>query len=178
MGKHIFTPRLTLRPFIQRDLQDFYTYASQPLVGPMAGWKTHESLDESQGILDSFILNEALWALEHRQDGKVIGSIGLHPDSMRTTDGVRMMGYAMSQDYWGQGLMPEAAKAIMIHAFQDLGVQLLSITHYSFNNQSRRVIEKLGYLYEGTLRHARKLPDGQITDLVCYAITKEEFLKL
>ena len=59
------TPRLLLRPWAQRDLQDFYAYASVEGVGPMAGFKPHDSLEVSQSILNHFIQKKRTFAIEH-----------------------------------------------------------------------------------------------------------------
>ena len=52
----LITKRLVLRPWKQDDLDDFFEYASVDGVGQMAGWKPHENKQETQKILDSFIL--------------------------------------------------------------------------------------------------------------------------
>ena len=62
-GKVIETERLILRPFRQTDLEDFYEYASVEGVGEMAGWKHHESIAESQSIMNSFISNDKVFAI-------------------------------------------------------------------------------------------------------------------
>lgn len=62
-GKVIETERLILRAFEQTDLKDFYEYASVEGVGEMAGWKHHESIDESQEIMNSFIDNDKVFAI-------------------------------------------------------------------------------------------------------------------
>lgn len=86
-----------------------------------------------------------------------------------------MLGYVLYEDYWGQGIMVEASKAAINYAFENLDIQLLTVNHYPFNHQSKRVIEKCGFSYEGTLRHASKIYDGSIYDLACYSMTKEEW---
>ena len=53
--KSIETERLFLRPFTERDLEEFYAYASDPEVGPKAGWKPHDSWEESWEVLQRFI---------------------------------------------------------------------------------------------------------------------------
>ena len=73
----IETPRLILRPWRQSDLDDFYEYASVDGVGQMAGWMPHESVQKSQMILDLFIREKKTFALEYKENGKVIGSLGL-----------------------------------------------------------------------------------------------------
>ena len=77
------TERLVLRPWRKSDLGDFYEYAKDPEVGPNAGWKPHENMDESRRILQSFIDGEEVRAVVLKQTGKVIGSLGLHPDRLR-----------------------------------------------------------------------------------------------
>ena len=69
------TERLTLRPWRQSDLEDFFEYASVDGVGQMAGWIPHASLEESQMILNRFINGKKTFALEYH--GKVIGSLGI-----------------------------------------------------------------------------------------------------
>lgn len=169
------TPRLLLRPFVQDDLDDFFEYARSPLVGPMAGWPTHKTKQDTQMILDKFKVSQEVLALYHKQDGRVIGSIGLHPDPKRSVSDARMLGYALSEAYWGQGLMPEAARAMLAFAFDTQGCSLVSVYHFASNGQSRRVIEKLGFTREGLMRRACTLPDGSVADEGIYSMTKEEF---
>lgn len=146
------TPRLFLRPWRQEDLADLYAYAQVDGVGQMAGWKPHESPEESQQILDSFIRHRRTLALEDKQTGHVIGSIGLEPRGSEFVSGKgygREIGYILSRDYWGRGLMPEAVKAVMDYCFSTLNWDYLLCAHFSWNHQSRRVIEKCGFSYLG-----------------------------
>ena len=73
----IETDRLILRPWRQEDLDDFYEYARVDGVGQMAGWHPHESIEKSQTILDGFIREKKTFALELKDSGNVIGSLGL-----------------------------------------------------------------------------------------------------
>lgn len=59
------TSRLTLRPFCQGDLDDFFDYASVDGVGQMAGWNPHKDKAETQKILDLFIKHKKTFALVH-----------------------------------------------------------------------------------------------------------------
>ncbi len=171
------TERLLLRPFRQEDLHDFYEYAKHLEVGPNAGWKPHESLAETQKILDMFMTGkDTIFAVTLKNSGKVIGSVGLHEDACRHgVSNCKMLGYVLSADYWGQGLMPEAAGAVIDYAFADPDFMLLSCSHFSFNQRSKRVIEKLGFVYEGCLRHAYRIYNGVIADSCCYAMTRTDY---
>ena len=75
----IETDRLILRAWRETDLADFYEYASVEGVGEMAGWNHHQSMEESRRILDFFISEKKTFALELKENGKVIGSLGLEP---------------------------------------------------------------------------------------------------
>ena len=145
----IETDRLILRPWRQEDLEDFYEYARVDGVGQMAGWQPHESIEKSQAILDSFILEKKTFALELKDSGKVIGSLGLETRGRNV--GIpeellgREIGYVLSKDFWGRGLMPEAVNAVIDACFSVLGFDYLTCGHFVRNNQSRRVIEKCGF---------------------------------
>ena len=79
------TPRLTLRPWRESDLNDFFEYASVDGVGQMAGWLPHKDKDESRAILARFIEGKKTFALE--KDGKVIGSLGIEEYSEKEYPG-------------------------------------------------------------------------------------------
>jgi len=174
----IETERLKLRRFKLSDIGDFYEYSSNPLVGPNAGWDYHRNREEALLLLKNFSNNNEIWAMEHKENSKVIGSIGVHKDRKRDNKGARMLGYVLNPEYWGRGLCTEATLAIVKHAFEGMKVSLLSVYHYPDNERSRRVIEKCGFTYEGILRNATVTYDGKICDDLCYSMTREEYIKI
>lgn len=180
--ERVETARLVLRPWRMEDAEDLYEYAKDPEVGLNAGWKPHDDVEESRKIIKWFTDPEkpgVLFALEEKESGRVIGSLGIEEDGHRPgVEGVFSLGYALSHVCWGKGLMTEAANAAIDYAFQVLGARLLSITHYPFNARSKRVIEKCGFHYEGLLRQASKRFDGTVLDLCCYSMTAEEYRSL
>lgn len=147
----IETNRLILRAWEERDLHDFYEYASVEGVGEKAGWNHHQSLEESRRILGFFINGKRTFALEWKENGKVIGSLGLEPrDEDAGLNGELMgreIGYVLSKDYWGRGLMPEAVKAVIDYCFDVLGYDYLTCGHFDHNDRSRRVVEKSGFQF-------------------------------
>ena len=150
----IETQRLILRPWAESDLEDLYAYASVKGVGEMAGWRHHKSIEESSAILKSFIRHKKTFALELKETGHVIGSLGLEeqdPDPEPEKQG-REIGYVLSQEYWGRGLMPEAVSAVMDYCFRILGYDYLTCGHFLRNSRSRRVVEKSGFRYFGQSR--------------------------
>ncbi len=150
-GVVIETERLVLRPFRQDDLADLYEYASVAGVGEMAGWAHHESVDTSQRILNLFIEEDKTFAIVFKENGKVIGSLGVEKygmeDKLTEFDGYlgREIGYVLSKDYWGRGIMPEAVRAVIDYLFDGVGLDFLICGYFDFNAQSRRVQEKCGF---------------------------------
>ena len=163
MNKHIDitdvvlkTERLTLRPWKESDLEDFYEYARVDGVGQMAGWNPHKSKEESEKILISFIRHKKTFALEHQ--GKVIGSLGIEEYNEENYPQLinyqgREIGYVLSKDYWGRGLMPEAVNAVKKWLFEDESLDFLLVGHFDWNRQSARVIEKCGFTYIQTVKY-------------------------
>jgi len=174
--KAIETERLLLRDWNVEDVDDLYEYAKNPNVGPHGGWKPHESKTESLEIMHSLFMDKYdCWAIVYKENNKVIGSIGYETDVRRPDVNCRELGYAMSEDYWGKGIMTEAAKAAIRFGFEELELDMVSIYRNPLNARSGRVIEKCGFVYEGTLRQAYKIYDGTIRDVACYSMTREEF---
>lgn len=148
------TDRLILRPWRESDLEDLYAYAKVDGVGQMAGWMPHESIETSQIVLESFIRNKKTFAIAY--DGKVIGSLGIeaykeenYPE-LAPLQG-REIGYVLSKDYWGQGLMPEAVNAVVAYLLEEENLDFILVGHFTWNRQSARVIEKCGFEYVKTV---------------------------
>ena len=172
------TERLILRMWKKKDAPELYEYAKNPNVGPHAGWKPHESVHESRMIISQLFLTNMCWAIVDKETGKVIGSIGLEEDKFRPDVKSKELGYSLSEDYWKKGIMTEAAKRVIEHAFEDLRLDVLMIRTGDANLRSQRVIEKCGFAYEGTLRRTYRIYDGSIREVRCYSMLKEEYNKL
>ncbi|MDY4998709.1 MAG: GNAT family N-acetyltransferase, partial [Bacteroidaceae bacterium] len=71
--------RLLLRPWDPSDAPDLYLLASDPEVGPRAGWTPHSSVEESRTIISSLFSNSTTWAVVLRQSGTLVGAIGYGP---------------------------------------------------------------------------------------------------
>lgn len=153
----IETERIILRAFKEEDLNDFYEYASVEGVGEMAGWLHHKSISESKKILEMFITNDKTFAIVYKENNKVIGSIGIEEYEMEDKLSEfnnyrgREIGFVLSKDYWGRGLMPETVKAVIDYLFNKLDLDFLLCGHFNYNTQSKRVQEKCGFVPYRTL---------------------------
>ena len=174
------TERLILRRWEESDAEDLYKYASNPDVGPIAGWPPHQSLDESKDVIKNVFNGKEAYAICLKEDGKVIGAIELKLNghtNMTEKDDECELGYWIGKPFWGQGLMPEAANELLRHAFEDIGMSKVWCGYYEGNIKSKRVQEKVGFKYQWTsedidvpLMHEKRT--GHVN-----ALTKEEWLK-
>lgn len=172
----IKTQRLMLRHIREEDADDIYAYSASPNVGVNAGWKPHENKEETREIMKTVFLDqESVFGIVLIQSGKLIGSIGLINDPKRENERVRMLGYALGEDYWGKGIMTEAVTALLRYGFDEMGLDLVSAYCYPSNQRSKNVLMKCGFCYEGTLKLAEKIFNGSVCDNECYALTATDY---
>lgn len=169
------TPRLTLRPFLDRDAEDVYAYAKDPRVGPAAGWPPHTSVENSLEIIRTVFSAPNVFALVDKQSAAVIGSagfVGRHRTELPGPD--EELGYALSPQFWGRGLMSEAARELIRFGFEDLGLHTIWCNHYDGNERSRRVIEACGFCHQFSQEEAVELM-GERRMTHYYALSREEW---
>ena len=147
------TERLLLRPWSEDDAEALYEYAKDPRIGPAAGWPCHKSAAESRESIRGVLSAPETYAVCRREDEKLIGCIALklrgHTD-MTDRDDECELGYWLGVPFWGRGLMAEAAEALLRRAFEELSMTTVWCGYYDGNERSRRVQEKLGFIYDHT----------------------------
>ena len=171
------TERLILRPFRETDAEDLYAYARDPRVGPIAGWPIHGSPEESREIIRTVFAAPNVFALELREIGRVIGSAGLvgrHPAGEIPDCPDDEIGYALSPDHWGRGLVPEAVEALLGYGFTELDLRRIWCGHYAGNWRSDRVIRKCGFRYQFS-RTERAALMGEVRQTYYFMQTREEW---
>lgn len=169
------TKRAVLRPFAETDAADLYAYAGDPRVGPAAGWKPHESVDESRERIRTVFSAPDTFAVVDRETGRVVGSAGFvaphGPGDAARQGRSAELGYALAPDYWGRGLMPEVVAELLRYGFEDLGLDEIWAACCQENGRSRRVLEKAGFLHAFTER----LADGLSPDRpACFCFVTRE----
>lgn len=105
-------------------------------------------------------------------DNKVIGSIGVfrQENIHRWT---AELGYYISEEYWGKGIMTEAVKQICEYVFSKSDIIRIYAEPFAYNIASCRALEKAGFQYEGTLRN-NAVKNGKVIDMKMYSILKAE----
>ena len=173
--KTLETERLIMRNWKESDLFDFYEYAKVEGISEMTGWPHHENIEVTKAILKGFIDHDIEYALVLKEENKVIGSLGFHKrtaDPNYKAELQREIGYVLSKAYWGRGLMTEAVQKAIPYAFDEMKVDVLWCGHKSFNQRSKRVIEKSGFRFycDGTYESFDKTYDAKK-----YIMTKDDY---
>ncbi len=171
------TERLLLRKMSLDDAEAVLAYASDPEVTRYVIWETHRSREDSESFLRSVVgsyenAEEATWGIVYKGDRRFVGGCGIvgwDPDHARAE-----MGYVLSREYWGRGLMPEAVRAMIRFGFERMGLNRIEARCIAENAASARVMEKAGMAYEGTLRQ-REFIKGAYRDMKVYSILRSEF---
>ncbi|GAB6885250.1 GNAT family acetyltransferase [Streptococcus equinus ATCC 33317] len=172
------TERLYLRQRLVSDAEDIFAYASLPEVTWLAGFPPAESVAEEENYLENIMPKRwieqnipAGYGICLKGSNKVIGSVDFNH---RHADDVFEMGYLLHPDYWGQGIMSEAAHALLEVGFNLVDLHKIEIECYSYNKASQRVAEKLGFTLESKIRD-RKDAQGKRCDLLRYGLLKSEW---
>ncbi|MEF9877513.1 MAG: GNAT family N-acetyltransferase [Gordonibacter sp.] len=172
------TERLVLRALGPDDAPDVFAYCSDPDIGADAGWPLHRTLEDSRLFVTQIANAPHVFGIFEKRGestGPCRGSVGLIDDPHRKNVDCLMLGYALAKEAWGRGLMTEAVREVISYGFEELGLGMVTVNHYAFNQRSRRVIEKCGFRLEGTLRGAEPGPDGMPQDMTFYSLGAEEW---
>jgi ribosomal-protein-alanine N-acetyltransferase len=168
--------RLRLRPFTLADAPEVARLAGDRLIaettltiphpyppGAAEAWIGRHHEEAEQG-------NALNLALEGRDDGAVLGAIGLR---LEPEHGRAEIGYWIGVPYWRNGYATEATRALIAYAFDELGLNRVYAYHFIGNPASGRVLEKAGMRFEGTRRqHTRK--GNAFLDSHLYAILRSD----
>ena len=176
--QRIETERLILRRFTPDDAEAMYrNWASDPEVTKYLTWPSHSGVDVSKAVLEGWVSsysqeNYYHWAIvlkEHGDDpiGDIVAG-NLNDDIAKVH-----IGYCLGKNWWHQGIMSEALKAVMDFFFDKVGANRIESRHDPRNPHSGMVMKKCGMKYEGTMRSSDRNNQG-ICDLVCYAALRED----
>lgn len=171
----IETERLILRPWRENDAESLYKYASDPAVGPAAGWPVHESVENSLEILKTVLMNENTWAVTLKGSDKPFGSMGCFPSDGSLANKEPEIGYWIGKPFWGMGYAPEATLKLIELCFEK-GANEVWCAHFEGNDKSRRVIEKCGFRYVFSEPWQRDNASDRKNTLY-YRIKREEWSK-
>ena len=174
----IETKRLILRRLRESDADAMYkNWTFDPEVTRFLTWPTHSNVDVTKYVLGTWLpLYEKEdyyhWGITLKENGEEpIGTI--HGLVNKDTDSVQI-GYCLSRAWWHQGIMSEAAKAVVAFFFEKVEVNSICSYHDPRNPHSGMVMKHCGMRYEGTRRAADRNNTG-ICDASWYSILRTEY---
>ena len=171
------TERLILRKMTLNDVEAVFAYASDPEVSRYTLWEAHRSIEDSRAFLKLTTQKyenggEPDWGIVYKGNGCLVGVCGLV--NWEAEHARAEVGFVLSREYWGRGLMSEAVRAILRFGFERMNLNRIEARCIAENAASARVMEKAGMVYEGTLRQ-REYIKGAYRDIKLYAILREGF---
>ena len=149
----IETDRLIARPWLASDAESLFALASDPEIGPAAGWPPHGNVEESAEIIDTVLAAPETFAVVLKESGELVGCAGFNAGdtaSMPLSDGELELGYWIGKPFWGHGYAVEASRALVERGFSELGLCGIHAAYFDGNERSRRVLDKLGFSYVRT----------------------------
>ena len=164
------TERLTLRPLSVTDAPALFAARSDAEVMRYWDWPAQTSVEQVENIIaDHFDEvadgNVLWWVVALTPDGPAIGECDLSDIDHHHRRAE--VGFMFGRPYWGQGYAREAMESVIAHGFGGLGLERLAARLHAGNEASRRLLERLGFTYEGTLR-GHVLRDGTRRDCLLY----------
>ena len=146
------TDRILLRHWRDDDAETLFKWASDPDVGPRAGWPPNKSVEESLEIIRTVFNNDSNWAIVLKATGEVIGAIGYGPScecELPARENEPLCGYWIAKPYWNQGICTEALKLMLDHIRKITDIKSLISGHFVDNPASGKVMEKCGFVPTG-----------------------------
>ena len=166
----IETERLLMRAYVPEDADEQLRIVSDPEFRRYFPATYQPTRDKALFGIGRFTehwyqFGYGVWALELKGEGRLVGYCGLR--HLAPTDEVELL-YGAGREYWGRGLVTEAARASLRYGFGRMGFgRVMAVTDHG-NRGSRRVMEKCGMRYER---------DAVYFDTPCvyYAVGREDF---
>lgn len=159
---HIKTPEVKqIDDYLEiRNSEGFLKYNPMPRVNRFDAFEELKHQIEARIILGIYL------------ESKMIGTINIGPDMFRYGVKSACLSYALNPSYEGRGYMTEALKAVIHKMFAEESFEALSARVFRCNDQSRKLIERLGFVQEGYIHQAVRGNDGIIHDDYIYSLLK------
>ena len=178
--REVETDRLLIRPFKPDDAESILSnWAGDEEVQKNYGEPVYDSLEKVQGLIQKYITayNSDFtfrWAVIEKESGECIGQIAYFLVDKAGSWGE--IEYCIGRAYQGKGYATEATKAIIRYGFDKIGFNKVQICVRPSNIKSKKVIEKCGFEYEGTLRDYFFI-DGKYEGRMYYSLLKKDDIK-
>jgi ribosomal-protein-alanine N-acetyltransferase len=174
----LYTDRLMLRSFEEADAKPLFSLSSNPNVTRFTLWEHHKSIVETEMFVRDYARCRYLegvpepYAVCLRDENLVIGAVGCFWNTQQHL--TMELGYWIGEPFWGRGYAVEACRAVVTQAFEACRPERMQARVIAGNEASERVLDTLGFRFEGTLRSSL-LRRGRIEDVKYFSVLKSEW---
>ncbi|MDQ0157988.1 GNAT family N-acetyltransferase [Robertmurraya andreesenii] len=173
------TARLRLRNLEVTDAPSIFRYFSMDKVMEYYDLETFTSQQQAIDLIEGLLFRyetgrQIRWGITLKDDNVIIGSCGFH--ALEEQHLKVEIGYDLHPDYWSKGIMTEVIQKVVDFGFRVMELNRIEAFYDPMNIASRKVLEKNGFQYEGTLRK-RFLNKGKFVDAVLSSLLREEYLE-
>ena len=174
------TPRLCLRKLTRRDIPLYFErIGSSAEVTKYMLFSPHQYISESVASIEKALRRYRegrcyRFCIALKDTDELIGVI--EPLRFDERDNSCSFAYMLAKDFWGQGYVTEALRAVLDFLFGEMGMERVEADHMAENAASGAVMRKAGMVYTGT-EPAKYEKNGITHDAVCYAITRQQWEK-
>lgn len=167
---------VTLRPIEQRDMKMLRDLLNDPdIVSSVVDYGFPVSAAAQEEWFAKVSPGENAYRFMVEADGETVGSILFSKVDQENKTGT--LGYKIVREFQGHNYAYYAVCAITDFLFDKKGIECIIVNHLHTNAGSRRIMEKAGFLFEGTARSA-VYKNGQRNDLVCWSCSREHYKKI
>ena len=184
------TEHLVLRAFTEDDARPLFHHARNPNVTRFTLWEAHTSVEDTFVFIRDYAVLRYLegmaepYAITVKPDPHPVGACGVKP----TTEPIGAcgcfwaakphhtmeLGYWIAEPFWGKGYVVEACRAVLNFVFPEYTPERMQARVIAGNDASARVLEKLGFRDEGTLRRSL-LRRGNFEDVRMFSLLRDEW---
>lgn len=170
--------RLYLRAMVPSDVHDLFHIFRDARVTNHLLMNQMQSLEEAKKFMKvayfSFQQQQVPQAMVvvHKEKNKVIGICNCHTIKHDDTGEI---GFMLHADYQGYGYMQEIVPVFIQLLFEDVGIRRIEVLHDERNNKSKRLIEQVGFVYEGRLREYYIGKNEELLNVLLYSMLEHEW---
>ena len=158
------TDRILLRRWMESDAESLFKYASDPDVGPRAGWPVHQSVKDSLEVIRNIFSNDTTWAIVLKETNEAIGCMGYYPfgkSNIEIGENDAEVGYWIGKPHWNKGYCTEALQAMIRYCYEKKHFETLWADFFIDNPASSKVMEKCGFTDTGKENYCSNLYHGE-----------------
>lgn len=170
-------PRVTVRPFVLADTDDYFAYARQKEVTMAAGMAPLLTREAAANHVQRFARDQQDLALVYQMH--VIGNIGVYTRALSPETGddmTREIGYILNPDFWHQGLMREGLQLVIAAQFAN-GIKAIWAGVFPGNRASIHLLKRLGFVFQFEVPLPRGLTEHQPRDEQYFRLLPKQFEK-